>query len=183
MKRLPLPLAFLAIALTTVLLLQYSRRHSAVGLPAPDFSLPDLQGHVHRLSDYQGKVVFLNFWATWCPPCRVEMPSMERLYQRLKHRDFILLAVSEDAAGPAAVEPFARSLGLTFPILLDRDGRLPIRYGVTGYPETLIIDQAGNVVEHHIGPADWESEEMVAPILALLDGVPEAAAGAARAGR
>ena len=104
---------------------------------------------------------------------------MERLYQRLRGRDFVMLAVSEDEQGASAVGPFVAELGLSFPILLDPEGRLSPRYGVTGYPETFVIDRDGNVVKHTIGPADWASEEMLEYFLALLEQRP----AAARAGR
>jgi cytochrome c biogenesis protein CcmG/thiol:disulfide interchange protein DsbE len=127
------------------------------GFPAPNFALPDLAGRVHRLSDTHGKVVFLNVWATWCPPCRMEMPSMEQLYRRLKGQDFVMLAVSEDAEGSDPVRAMVEEAGLTFPVLLDPQGEVSPRYGVTGYPETFIIDRQGMVVEHIVGPEDWST--------------------------
>ncbi|HVN85061.1 MAG TPA: TlpA disulfide reductase family protein [Candidatus Binatia bacterium] len=130
-------------------------RHT--GFPAPDFSAADLRGSVQRLSDYRGKIVFLNVWATWCPPCRMEMPSMEQLYRRFKDRDFVMLAVSQDTDGPAAVRALVEQVGVTFPVLIDPDGEVSRRYGVTGYPETFVIDRDGKVIEHFIGPEDWGS--------------------------
>lgn len=138
------------------------------GFAAPDFALPDLNGAQHRLSDYRGKVVFLNLFTTWCPPCRLEMPAMEQLHQRLRSRGFIVLAVSEDEAGAAVVAPFVRELGLTFPVLLDTENRLPTRYGMTGYPETFLIGRDGNVVKQFIGPEDWLSQDMARYFDALL---------------
>ncbi|MDX2170391.1 MAG: TlpA disulfide reductase family protein [Deltaproteobacteria bacterium] len=135
---------------------------------AADFTLPDLQGNTVQLSALRGKVVFLNLWATWCPPCRAEMPSMEVLYQRFRDRDFAMLAVAEDSDGATSVAPFVRDMKLSFPILLDSDNHLPGRYGVTGYPETFIIDRSGNVAKHVIGPEDWTRPEMIAFIEALL---------------
>ena len=102
---------------------------------APDFAVPDLAGQAVRLSAFRGQVVLLNIWTTWCPPCREEMPSMERLYQRLRDRGFALLAVSEDEGGAAVVEPFVRQLGLTFPVLVDPEqqvGSLVRGVGVPG---------------------------------------------------
>jgi peroxiredoxin len=98
----------------------------------------------------------------------MEMPAMERLHRRLEGRDFVMLAVSADEGGKDAVAPFVAELGLTFPVLLDPEGRLSPRYGVTGYPETFIIDRNGQVVNHTIGPADWDSEVVVQNIVALL---------------
>ena len=94
---------------------------------------------------------------------------MERLHRRLARADFVMLGVSEDTGGALVVAPFIQSLDLTFPILLDEQGRLPPRYGVTGYPETFIIDRAGNVVKHHIGPAEWDEDDMIAYFASLLD--------------
>jgi peroxiredoxin len=168
MRRWLAPVAFLLIALATVAWLQRWQQQSRTGFPAPDFSLPDLNGTVHSLSALRGRVVFLNLWTTWCPPCRMEMPAMERLYRRFRDRDFVILAVSEDEEGASAVAPFVAELGITFPVLLDPEGRLSTRYGVTGYPETFIIDRNGHVVEHVIGPAEWNSEEMLAYFEALL---------------
>ena len=93
---------------------------------------------------------------------------MQALYRRMEGRDFAMLAVSQDADGGAAVAPFVQELGLTFPILLDPEARLSPRYGVTGYPETFIIDRNGHVVNHVIGPAEWNSPEMVAYFERLL---------------
>jgi peroxiredoxin len=135
---------------------------------APDFVVPDLAGQAVRLSALRGKVVLLNLWATWCAPCREEMPSMERLYQRLRGRDFQLLAVSQDEDGAAAVKPFVAEMRLTFPILLDPDHQVGDRYEVWGYPETFLIDRAGRIVERVIGPRDWTAPESLAAIEALL---------------
>jgi peroxiredoxin len=141
---------------------------------APDFALPTLSGQAMRLSAFRGKVVVLNLWTTWCAPCREEMPSMERLYDRLRDRDFQLLAVSQDEGGPGVVEAFVRELGLTFPVLVDPDRQVGDRYGVWGYPETFVIDRHGYVVERVIGPRDWSSREAVAALETLIaaDGPP-----------
>jgi peroxiredoxin len=133
---------------------------SNVGLvAAQDFGLPTLKGDYVKLSDYRGKVVFLNIWATWCPPCREEMPSMESLYQRLKGRKFELLAVSIDREGEKAVRPFATKYGLTFPVILDPDNKTYRLYGLTGVPESFIVDKNGAVIHKIIGPQNWMKEE------------------------
>jgi peroxiredoxin len=168
MSRSLAPFALLLLVLGAVAGLQYLGRSPRTGYEAPDFTLPDLQGQPHRLSDLRGKVVFLNLWATWCPPCREEMPSMEALYQRLKGRDFAMLAVAEDDGGAAAVGPFVKEMQLTFPVLLDPGATLSPRFGATGYPETFIIDRNGQVVNHTIGPTAWHSPEMVAYFEQLL---------------
>lgn len=169
MKRALLPVLLLLAALAGVAALQSAQRGPRTGYAAPDFALPDLTGVTHRLSAYRGKVVFLNLWTTWCPPCRMEMPAMERLHRSLSGRDFVMLAVSEDEGGADAVAPFVAELGLSFPVLLDPEARLSPRFGVTGYPETFIIDRDGNVVNHIIGPAAWQSEEMMSYFAALLE--------------
>ncbi|TMA53585.1 MAG: TlpA family protein disulfide reductase [Deltaproteobacteria bacterium] len=135
---------------------------------APDFAAPDLAGHAVRLSALRGQVVVLNLWTTWCPPCREEMPSMERLYGQLRDRDFQLLAVSQDEDGSKTVEPFVRQLGITFPVLLDPERQVGERYGVWGYPETFIIDRNGYVVERVIGPRDWATPAQLAALEALI---------------
>jgi peroxiredoxin len=168
MSRSLAPIALLLVVLGAVAGLQYMGRSPRTNYEAPDFTLPDLQGKPYRLSDFRGRVIFLNLWATWCPPCRQEMPSMEALYRRLKHRDFVMLAVAEDAGGAAAVAPFVQEVAISFPVLLDPEATLSPRYGATGYPETFIIDRNGQVVNHTIGPADWNSPEMIAYFDQLL---------------
>ena len=168
MSRSLAPIALLLVVLSAVAGLQYMQHGARTGYAAPDFTLPDLEGKLFRLSDFRGRVVFLNLWATWCPPCRMEMPSMEALYRRLQGRDFVMLAVAEDEGGAAAVRPFVRDAGITFPVLLDPSGTLSPRFGATGYPETFIIDRNGQVVNHTIGPAEWDSEQMVAYFKQLL---------------
>jgi peroxiredoxin len=140
-----------------------------VGAPAPDFTLKDLQGNAVTLSEFKGKVVFLNFWATWCPPCRVEMPSMERLYEVYGDRGFVMLAVNvEQAAEP--VLAFLKENPHAFPILLDPDARVQRLYGVYRFPETFLIDQDGTVVEHYLGARDWSSVDFLAKIKSMLEG-------------
>jgi peroxiredoxin len=130
-----------------------------VGGIAPDFELPTLGGNSVKLSAYRGKVVFLNIWATWCPPCRDEMPSMEALYQRLKGRQFEMLAVSIDQKREEIVSPFVSKYGLTFPVLLDPDRKTYELYGLTGIPETFIIDKKGVIIFKVVGPQNWIKQE------------------------
>lgn len=158
MKRWLIPFAALLLGLSGILYVQTQRSTVPSRFPAPDFALADLSGHTHRLSDYRGKIVFLNLWATWCPPCRDEMPSMERLYRRLANTNFAMLAISQDTDPNESVRPFVEQFGLSFPILVDREGNVPPKYGVTGYPETFIIDPNGSVIDHIVGPRNWESE-------------------------
>lgn len=135
---------------------------------APDFSVVDLAGKTVRLSGLRGKVVVLNVWATWCAPCREEMPSMERLYSQLRGPNFELLAVSEDEGGADVVRAFVREVAVTFPVLLDPERQVGVRYGVWGYPETFIIDREGLIVERVIGPRTWDTPEQVAALTALM---------------
>ena len=155
-----------ALGLAAVLLLVAARQRGP--MLAPDFSVPDLAGQTVRLSALRGKVVLVNLWATWCPPCREEMPSMERLYQKLKTRDFQLLAVSQDEDGRRVVEPFVRQMKLSFPVLVDPEHQVGDRYGVWGYPETFVIDRSGRVADRVIGPRDWASPESIEKIEKLL---------------
>ena len=127
------------------------------GVPAPDFILPGLDGQMVRLADYRGKVVLLNIWATWCPPCVDEMPSMEKLYQTLKADGFEILAVSMDESGAPTVRPFMEKHQLNFPALTDTEGAIKSLYQTTGVPESFIIDKDGVIVEKVIGPRDWAS--------------------------
>ena len=126
-------------------------------VPAPDFTLPGLDGQMVRLSDYRGKVVLLNIWATWCPPCVDEMPSMEKLYQTLKGEGFEILAVSMDESGVQTVRPFMEKHKLNFPALTDTEGAVKSLYQTTGVPESFVIDKDGIIVEKIIGPRDWAS--------------------------
>lgn len=129
-------------------------------MEAPNFTLPDLNGKKVSLSSHRGKVVLVNIWATWCPPCRQEMPSMQRLYQRFKGENFEILAVSIDSTGREAVAPFMRKMNLTFPALLDPSEIIKPLYGVTGVPESFIIDKEGILVEKIIGPIDWATPKV-----------------------
>lgn len=141
---------------------------TTVGKPAPDFSLVDLTGRTWTLSELKGQVVFVNFWATWCPPCREEMPAMQRLYKTLPPEGFKMLAIlSKDA--PAQGASFARKLNITFPILDDQNNQIGPKYGLTGVPETFIIDQHGILREKFIGPAQWDSPQFIQKMLTLIN--------------
>ena len=132
-----------------------------IGLPAPDFMFPGLDGKMVRLSDYQGHVVLVNVWATWCPPCVDEMPSMERLYREFKGEKFEILAVSIDALGEKVVAPFMKKYNLSFPALMDPDGTIKTLYHTTGVPESFIVDQEGILIKQIIGPRDWAKPEII----------------------
>ena len=132
---------------------------------AKNFTLKNVQGEAVSLSQYRGKVVILNFWATWCPPCREEMPSMERLYQKYKGQDLVMLAVNVDDNSKQAVSKFLKRTPYSFPILLDRDSKVQNVYGVFRFPESFIIDRNGVVVTKIVGGRDW----MSTAIFKLLD--------------
>lgn len=141
-----------------------------VGSDAPGFHATDLRtGRPVTLADYRGKVVLLNVWATWCLPCRVEMPSMERLHRNLAGTDFRILAVSIDQEGADKVLAFAGDLGLTFDILHDPTGAIQGIYETTGVPESFLIDREGLIVKKVIGAAEWDGPVNEALIRRLLD--------------
>ena len=141
-----------------------------VGKVAPDFELKNLNGETWKLSDQQGQVVFLNFWATWCKPCQEEMPSMERLHQTFESEfadDFVMVAVSIDKSADD-IPAFMAKHELTFPVLHDRWGKVDRIYKIMGVPETYIINQAGVLVEKVIGPRDWNKTQHIQGMLDLL---------------
>ncbi|MGH7231815.1 MAG: TlpA family protein disulfide reductase [Nitrospiraceae bacterium] len=161
--------AILAVAFGVVWMQSSKYEPLTVGKAAPDFSLPDLNDKTVRLSDYRGKVVFLNFWATWCKPCREEMPSMEVLYKNFEARGFVVLAVSIDRVTTKKdIPPFVNGMSLTFPVLVDSWGQTDKRYKLMGVPETYIIDQEGILRDKVIGPRDWTVLENLKNITALL---------------
>lgn len=127
------------------------------GSPAPEFALPVPGAADVSLAQLRGRVVFVNFWATWCAPCREEAPSLERLYQSLAGDGFELLGISIDAedAGPA-IEAFRSEYGLTFPIPRDPQKRVYGAYQASGVPETFLVDREGRVLERFVGPQNWD---------------------------
>ena len=132
-----------------------------VGLSAPDITYPGLDGKKVSLSDYRGKVVFVNIWATWCPPCVEEMPSMQNLYQKLKSENFEIMAVSIYSQGAKVVAPFMKKYKLTFPALMDSLGTVKRIYKTTGVPESYIIDKDGILAKKVIGPLDWSKPDIL----------------------
>lgn len=142
-----------------------------VGGVAPDFSLRALDGSEHSLSELRGHIVFVNFWATWCAPCREEAPSLDRLYRRFDGEDFEVLAVSIDAEGAlASVTAFEVEYSLSFPVLLDPDMRSYVAYKASGVPETFLIDADGRLIERFVGPRDWDQPRYANAVRRLLDG-------------
>lgn len=142
----------------------------SIGSTAPEFNAVDLHtGRPARLADYRGKVLLLNIWATWCQPCRVEMPAMERLWSRFNGTDFRILAVSVDTDDSSAVSAFARQLGLSFDILHDRSGKIQEAYQTTGVPESFVIDRHGVIVKKVIGASQWDAPVNDVLLRRLLD--------------
>ena len=135
---------------------------------APDFELRTPDDRTIRLADFKGKVVLLNFWATWCDPCREEMPGMERLYRAYKDRGLVVLAVSIDSQGASVVTPFVKKFGLTFPIGLDPRMVVRERYGVWAVPSTFFIDRAGKRVLFANGAREWDGKAAHAVVESLL---------------
>ena len=136
---------------------------------APDFSLEDIDGEQQALSDYHGKVIMLNFWATWCPPCRREIPSMESIYLDLGDKGFVVLGVNEFET-PDHVFAYTGQLSVfpTFPILFDLDSKVSELYGVKGLPTTLLINRQGQVVYRAAGGRDFDHPEVRAIVEELL---------------
>jgi peroxiredoxin len=139
----------------------------ASGSAAPSLELERLGGGRASLEALRGRVVLINFWATWCKPCEDEMPAMERLYRTLAGPDFELLAVSVDERRDE-VEAFRERLGLSFPILLDPERRAAGAYQTFRFPESLVVDRRGRVVERYVGPKDWDAAPYVARLRDLI---------------
>lgn len=138
-------------------------------LAAPDFVLSDLDGKAQRLSAYKDKIVLVNFWATWCPPCRREMPSMERLYQKLKGESFMILAVDQNESFDL-VFAFTGQLdpAPSFPLLLDEKGMVPPSWGVQGLPTSFIVDKQGRIAYRAVGGREFDHPNIEALIRKLI---------------
>ena len=143
--------------------------------PAPATPIDTADGQETSLAAFQGRVVLLSFWATWCEPCVREMPSLDRLQAKLRGEGLAVVAVSEDFAGLELVQPFFERLKLeNLAIYLDSDGALGKAFGIAGLPTTLLIDRQGRVVGGLEGPAEWDSDEAIALIRHYLQHPEEA---------
>ena len=140
----------------------------AVGQPAPDFTLTDLQGRSYTLSQLRGKVVIVNFWASWCPPCRAEMPSMEQLHRQLSGQGLVMLAINIEKDGRRIVPQFLAANPHSFPVLLDDQEVVQRRYGVNRFPESFVIRKDGVIDDKIIGAIDWAEPRTVAYFRDLL---------------
>lgn len=138
-------------------------------MEAPEFTTEMLDGKKVSLQDFRGKVVFLNFWASWCVPCREEMPAMEELYQAFKDKGFVVVAVNVKESQQQAAA-FVKELKVTYPILLDPKGEVSILYGAWALPLTYLIDRKGIVVGRAFGPRAWAGKEARQLIAQLLKG-------------
>jgi thiol-disulfide isomerase/thioredoxin len=136
---------------------------------APGVLLKTLDGQNHSLAQHAGKLVLVNFWATWCQPCIREMPSMERLYAKYKPSGLEIVAISLDQGNEDDVREFVAKLKLTFPIVLDPEHKAKALYKVRGLPTTYLLDRQGQVVGYGVGPREWDSEAAFALVGHLLD--------------
>ncbi len=135
--------------------------------PMPDFQLTDLDGKVYRPEDFRGRVLIVNFWATWCPPCRAEMPSMERMLENFKDAPLALIAIAMGQT-EKQVREFAAENPHSFPLLPDPDGKVSEAFGVTGLPTTFVVDGGGNMVFRAEGGRQWDSERLLRTISLVL---------------
>jgi len=133
---------------------------------APSFTLKDMDGKTHKLEDYRGQVVVLNFWATWCPPCREEMPSMERAWQQLQKENIAMLAVNvgEDAD---TIFTFTADYPVSFPLPMDRNSSVINEWPVRGLPTTFVLDKQGRIVYRVIGGREWDDPELIEMLIEL----------------
>lgn len=141
---------------------------AAVGQKTPELALTDASGNSYDLLKLKGKVLFINFWAPWCQPCREEMPSIQALYNRFKDKpQFQMLTIlyKEDLA---KAEAYMKENNFKLPVMLDSNGTTAEAFGITGIPETYIVDKKGIIRERHIGPEDWNSPQVVSLISDLL---------------
>ncbi|MBI4654479.1 MAG: TlpA family protein disulfide reductase [Nitrospirae bacterium] len=156
----------LVVGVSLLLFLPNERTYkeiAAVGKPAPDFELKDTNGNVWKLSDLKGKVVFVNFWATWCPTCKAEMPYKESLYEKMQGKPFQMLGIlfRDD---PRNLIPYFQRQKVSAPTLVDDVNEVARAYGITGAPETFIIDKDGIVRGKFIGSREWDSPQSIALI-------------------
>ncbi|MCC6141537.1 MAG: TlpA family protein disulfide reductase [Nitrospira sp.] len=140
-------------------------RVPVVGATVEDFQLVDLDGKTHSLDQYRGKIVLVNFWATWCKPCTTEMPAMQASYDKLRDKGFVVLAVNE-LEDDAKVREHIKQYGHTFPVLMDRNNKVANQFGVFGLPVTVFIDQQGRVQEYIKG--GLLTEQMINDVVAKI---------------
>jgi peroxiredoxin len=133
-----------------------------------EFRLDDVKGRQVSLSDLRGKIVFLNFWTTWCPTCRIEMPSMEKLHQRFKNKDFAMVTINLQESA-TQVKRFFKEYKLTFAALLDTTGEVGTLFRIYQIPTTFILDKRGRIIGKAVGPREWDSKDAIALFEHLTD--------------
>ncbi len=143
-------------------------RGPKIGSLAPDFTLVDQENRPQTLSSFQGKVVLINFWATWCGPCQYEMPSLELLYRKFQGRGLVVLGVSLDEEGWPVIREFLQKVPLSFPVLNDREQQVTELYQTFRIPETYLIDKSGKIADKIVGPQDYNQEVFSQKIERLL---------------
>jgi peroxiredoxin len=141
-------------------------------LEAPDFALEDLGGRRVRVRKLEGTLVLVHFWATWCAPCREEMPALQKLWERFRARGLVVLAIAEDRGNRRGVAVAAESFGISYPVLLDPDGAVRSDYEVDGLPTSYLIARDGKFVGRAIGPREWASDEAFELMEHLLEAKP-----------
>lgn len=171
-RRYVLPGLIVALAVAFIISLRPSFQDASgpavqVGDEAPDFDLMSESGQPIQLKDFRGKFVILNFWATWCPPCVEELPSLERFHGQFASRGVVVLGVSEDE-DRAAYEQFLKKAGVQFPTVRDPNRKVSHQYGTFKYPETYFIDRQGKVVQKVIGATNWTDPQMIGFMEQLL---------------
>lgn len=162
----PILLVLIAIGIATMFLIPEQKKYEAiiaVGQPVPDFAYPDSNGKIWKMSDLKGKVVFINFWATWCTTCKAEMPQKTLLSKKMEDKPFQMLGMlfRDD---PANLPAYFRENTVSAPTLISQDNDSAKKFGITGVPETFIIDKDGILRERLVGPQKWDNEESLALI-------------------
>jgi len=159
-------LAWPGLSLNAAELLQPMAGQAVERPIAPDFSLLNLDDEPIALSDFKGKVVIVNFWATWCPPCRYEMPSMQRAWEKLQEKDVMMLAVHVGGKSDK-IWAFVGDYQITFPVLIDPKSKVADAWPLKGLPTTFVIDPKGRIAYRAIGGREWDDEELLKTVYAL----------------
>jgi peroxiredoxin len=169
--KIPSRLALLSVLLFTSLLFAEPQtpweQDELTGFPAPDLALPDMKGKMISLSDFKGKVVLLNFWTTWCPPCREEIPFLNTLSEKYKGKDFVLIGISTDISDKM-LEDFLKKNPVRFLVLHDAESKIARKYKAYSLPTSYLIDRNGKIIERFLGSYDWSEKGLMEKINRLL---------------